>query len=200
MTLAFETIAVENVALVMLAAGHSRRFGAAKLAAKLHGRALAHHAAATLSALNFQQKVAVVGNDDFGLSAFGFTPVAIAPTDQSASLSAGVSAVLPLHPRAIMVALADMPFVSEAHFRGLVEQFDGQCIASTDGNHAMPPALFGPCHFDALVQAKGDKGARTILRDAPLIHAPAGDLIDIDTAEQLALANHGNGGRAAPHF
>ena len=196
MTSAPEPMAVEHVALVLLAAGHARRFGAAKLAAMLHGRMLAHHAAATLSTLPFQQKVAVVGDDDFGLSAFGFTPLAIAPSDQSVSLLAGVSAVLPLRPRAIMVALADMPFVTEAHFRHLVEAFDGQCMASTDGTNAMPPAVFGPCHFDALIQTKGDKGARAILRHAPRIPAPAGTLIDIDTAEQLEAANE----RAAPHF
>lgn len=179
----------DQIALVLLAAGHSRRFGAPKLGALLHGKMLVHHAASTLSMMDFEGKVAVVGDDDWGLETFGFTIVSAKATTQSESLAAGIAAARKSKPRAIMIALADMPFVPFAHYQRLVDAFDRRCIASSNGISPMPPAIFGPCHFDALCGLQGDNGAKVLLQDAPVILATADELADIDTPEQLAAAN-----------
>src|SRR3546814_17898790 len=62
----------EAVALILLAAGRSPRFGVAdKLAAPLHGRPLVQHAATTLSPLTFGRHIAVCSSSllvDFAAS------------------------------------------------------------------------------------------------------------------------------------
>lgn len=179
----------DQIALVLLAAGHSRRFGTPKLGASLHGKMIVHHAASTLSQADFTHKVAVVGDNDWGLQAFGLTLVRAEATTQSESLAAGIREALKSKPAAIMVALGDMPFVSLAHYQSLVDAFDGSCITSSDGNSPMPPAIFGPDHFDALCGFQGDTGAKAILQNATVIVADPNELADIDTPEDLAAAN-----------
>ena len=49
-----------------------------------------------------------------------------------------------------------------------------------------PPALFGAARFGALLQVTGDKGARDMIARSRHVAAPAGDLVDVDTAEDLA--------------
>ncbi len=181
--------AYDHIALVLLAAGHSRRFGSLKLGEQLHGKMLVHHAASTLSAIGFASKIAVIGEDDWGLSGFGFSLVRTKSGTQSESLAAGIAAAQKSKPHAIMVALGDMPFVPITHYHKLAAAFDGRCVASSDGETPMPPAIFGPDHFEALCCVQGDKGARSILQNAPVVIASAGDLADIDTLEQLAAAN-----------
>ena len=177
-----------QIVLVLLAAGHSRRFGTPKLGALLHGKMLVHHAASTLIAASFARKIAVVGDQDWGLSEFGFQRVQTTSTTQSESLTAGITAALKSNPRAIIIALGDMPFVPLAHYQRLVDAFDGNCIASSSGKSPMPPAIFGPDHFVALCNLQGDKGAKSLLQNAPAILASGHELADIDTPEDLAAA------------
>jgi molybdenum cofactor cytidylyltransferase len=179
----------DQIALVLLAAGHSRRFGTPKLGAKLHGKMLVHHAASTLSNVDFANKIAVIGSNDWGLEAIGFTLVHAKSTTQSESLTAGIIAAVTSKPAAIMIALGDMPFVTLTHYQRLLDAFDSSCIASSDGNSPMPPAIFGPDHFAALCNLQGDNGAKAILQNAPAILASGNELADIDTPEDLAAAH-----------
>ncbi len=176
-----------GIALVLLAAGHGRRFGGGKLRAPLAGRPLAHHAAATLAALPFACRIAVVGTDDLDLPRFGFSCLAPEGDDypMSASLACGVTAAAGRDASAVMIALADMPLVSAGHVIRLVENFRGSRIASRDGAHLAPPAIFGRQWFGRLRALDGDKGARALLRRAPGVTADPLSLADIDTAEDL---------------
>jgi molybdenum cofactor cytidylyltransferase len=179
----------DQIVLVLLAAGHSRRFGNPKLGEKLHGKKLVHHAASTLSSIGFAHKVAVVSDDDWGLEILGFTLVRAKATTQSESLAAGITEARKSNPQAIMIALGDMPLVTHAHYQRLLDAFNSSCIASSDGNSPMPPAIFGPDHFDELCGLQGDTGAKAILQNAPAIFADPSELVDIDTPEDLAAAN-----------
>ncbi len=178
----------DQIALVLLAAGHSRRFGTPKLGEKLRGKMLVHHAASTLSATGFANKIAVISDNDWGLEAFGFSLVRTNAGTQSESLAAGITEAQKSNLHAIMIALGDMPFVPLAHYQRLVDAFDGNCIASSNGNIPMPPAIFGPDHFAALCHVQGDTGAKAILQNAPVIIASANELADIDTPEDLIAA------------
>lgn len=185
---ALPTAKFQRIALLLLAAGHARRFGGQKLLAPLAGRPLAHHAAATLAALPFGRKVAVVGPVDLGLSQFGFTCVAVGGEDypMSVSLAHGIEAVA--GSEAVMIALADMPFVPPAHVVRLVERFRGSRIASSNGKSLMPPTIFGAQWFGRLGSLSGDNGARSLLHGAPHVLANAIDLTDIDSAEEMMSA------------
>ena len=183
-------IAAETVVLVLLAAGTSSRFGPRdKLAVRVDGLALGLHAARTLGSLPFAAKIAVVraGGPDFAHHGFGIVINPDPGAGQSGSIRLGVARARLSQPHAVLIALADMPFVTAAHVVALMAAFDGPdaIIASTQGDRASPPALFGMALFPLLEELTGDAGARTMLRRARLVTAPAAELADIDTPDDL---------------
>lgn len=175
---------IEDVSVILLAAGRGTRFGGGKLAALLDGRPLVHHAAAMLGGLPFARRIAVVAPGVPDLAAFGFaavSPAADAPL--SASLAAGLAGV----EDPVLIALGDMPRVTAGHIRALVAAFAGDRIASLDGAQPLPPALFGAQHLPALRALTGDRGAGALLKGAPGLALPPGAAIDIDTPADLSF-------------
>lgn len=196
-------IAAESVAVILLAAGLSTRFGAKdKLSAPLGLLSVGDHAATMLATFPFAAKIAVVRADGPDFRRQGFEPVVNRDpaSGQSGSIRLGLAHALPHHPQAVLIALADMPFVTSAHVQALLARFDAEnpVIASGDGGRPGPPVVFGAARFPDLALLSGDSGARTLLRDAALVAAPATMLADIDTPDDLDLAASGgrSGGRA----
>jgi molybdenum cofactor cytidylyltransferase len=184
-------IAAERVALVLLAAGLSARFGPRdKLAEPLGGVPLALHAATMLDAFPFASRIAVTQGDNPGLAACSFTLVVNEHPSkgQGRSIALGMGAIGAAE--AVLIALADMPFVAAAHIQRLLDAFDGPdaIVASTDGETPCPPVLFGAAHLAALLRSSGDRGPRELLWNATLVVAPKIEMMDIDTASDLATA------------
>lgn len=177
-------IAPDRVAAVLLAAGRSRRFGEAdKLLAELDGKPLARHAADTLAGIGFGALIVVTTPALAGVFPDFAAIVNDCPDEgQSRSIRLGVEAAA--GSQAALVALADMPFVSDAHYRRLFAAHERLTASSRIGT-AMPPALFDRSLFPKLVALEGDQGARALLGGAVLVEAPAGDLRDIDTPDDL---------------
>lgn len=188
-------IDAENIAVILLAAGTSQRFGADdKLLAPLAGEPLVLHAARHIALLAPRRRIAVC-RDDHGalarlLAAHGFE-IVVNPHPEhglSRSLSCGIAEAARGPDVAAMVCLADMPFVGTGHLRKLIARFDGAAapvVASTDGDVAMPPALFARALFETLRSGEGDRGGKALLADAALVPAPAGELADIDRPGDL---------------
>ena len=183
----------EQVAIVILAAGHARRFGSDKLMADLDGAPLGVRAARVLlgipAAAHFavcQPKAAIARH----YADLGYTRVENPNADLglSASLHLAVAAAAMTKAQALLIALADMPFISAAHIGALIAACDGAIIASSDGAQAMPPAIFPRANWPLLLQAQGDAGARHILSQARYLAAPIGSLRDIDTPYDLAAS------------
>ncbi|MBE3638454.1 glycosyltransferase family protein, partial [Mangrovicoccus algicola] len=64
----------------------------------------------------------------------------------------------------------------------------------SDGRRRMPPAGFCAALLPQLLEAKGDAGARALLRSLPpqrLVILPPARLRDIDTEAELAAARRG---------
>lgn len=179
-----------GVALVLLAGGQSQRFGGPKLLAPLAGKPLALHTAEMLAALPFASRYAVVGPQVPDLSALGFRCVPLQPegAPQARSLALGVAAAQAGGARAVLVALADMPLVPEAHIRALIAQFDGDSIATSADGVTMPPAIFGAQHFAALIALDGDRGGAARLKGAPTVTLDPHLALDVDRPEDLARA------------
>ncbi len=172
---------------ILLAAGQSRRFGAAnKLLARLSGKPLVMHAADTMLKLDLAHNVAVVATADVADQLTGFEIVR-APDghrDMAQNIAAGVRWAVNHDADQILIALGDMPFVPQSHFEALLRgnPNDG-AAASSDGNVRMPPACFSKRYFAQLLSLSGDQGAAQIIKTLParsIIIATQQELRDVD--------------------
>ena len=183
----------EGTAAVLLAAGASRRFGAAdKLLAGLRGRPLVAHAAAALRQSGLAPLIAVTTNPQVAalLPEFRIVRPDLPDPAQSDSLRAGIAAARALGAARVVVALGDMPDVPPDLLRAVAARAtDTLPAAATDGARVLPPACFPAALFDALLVARGDRGARGLLAGLPeaqRVPAAPGALRDIDTPADLA--------------
>jgi molybdenum cofactor cytidylyltransferase len=180
------------IAGILLAAGGGTRFGGNKLEADFRGDMLGVHAAQTLATLGLDYRFAVHDPENAKLgaaySAAGFTLIANNSPDagQGHSIALAAQATLETDAMHMLVALADMPFVTADHLRRVIEAGGDDVIASAIGPIPMPPALFPRHLFSALACLSGDMGARALLKNAILIPGDAEMLADIDTQTDLA--------------
>lgn len=180
-----------TVAAVLLAAGLSRRFGSDdKLSMPLNGTPLALHAAGALAALPVEHRIVVTGRQTIDWPSFTIVTNDQPESGMARSLAFGVRAARALGADAVLVALADMPFVSPDHFAKLLAAGRGadSIVASSDGARRMPPALFGGAWFPTLERLTGDAGARMLLHQADEIVATPAELMDIDDPLDLRTA------------
>jgi len=185
-----------DIAVVVLAAGSSRRFGPTdKLEQKLDGQPLAFHIADTLSQLDFRWRLAVCQSADGevpeGLARRGFEIVINPDPDrgQASSLALGAKRAGALGAPALLVALADMPAVSAGHLRTLVEQFSTdpqRIVASAGGRYRGPPAIFPAALFETLMELTGDGGARHLIRGGTFVEGDEAQFRDFDVPEDFA--------------
>ncbi|MFV0623008.1 NTP transferase domain-containing protein [Sphingomonas sp. ac-8] len=184
-------IRAEDTALVLLAAGRSLRFGEAdKLVEPFLDKPLAYHVVTALEAVPFHCRVAVVCHTSLDFASRGYTVIENpTPEDgQASSVRLGVQAALDQGASAVLIALADMPRVTATHVYRLLDYAEGPdaVIASSNGVHPTPPALFGANHFPELLRCCGDEGARALVRGGHHVITRADELLDIDTPEDLA--------------
>lgn len=185
-------IAIEDCGLILLAAGRSERFGQAdKLQEPFLGQPLAFHVVTALEDAPFRTRFAVCSNTALDFAGRGYTVLHNADPDQgmSSSLKLGVAAAQAIGCDAVIVALADMPRVTASHIYRLLDAAEGKgrdaVVASSNGVHPTPPALFGADRFAALLQTEGDEGARAMIRAGRHVIAPEAELLDIDRPEDL---------------
>jgi molybdenum cofactor cytidylyltransferase len=184
---------IKDVAIVVLAAGNARRFGADKLMADLDGMPLGGRAAAQLAQLDAAAHIAVcqVGaaiTPHYLKLGYTIAENRYAERGLSCSLHLAVEAAAQTEAQALLILLADMPFVQTSHVVALIAACDGEIIASSDGKQSMPPAIFPRDSWPRLLEAEGDAGARHILLNASTRTAPKGSLRDIDTPDDLAAS------------
>lgn len=185
-----------EIAIVILASGRSRRFGTQdKLMADLLGQPMAMHSAKLAIAMQAHTIVATVAWDNEPLaelySGMGIAVVNNSDADsgQGTSLALGVQHILDMPVHAVLVMLADMPFVTSGHLTSLMDCLgDGDAAASTCEGVLMPPILFARSAFNTLAALEGDKGGKAVLKTLPRIvevEMSAHEATDIDTVEML---------------
>ncbi|HWK35841.1 nucleotidyltransferase family protein [Sphingomonas sp.] len=185
-------IPAEQTALVLLAAGRSRRFDGAerdKLAEPFLAEPLALHVVTALEAVCFQERIAVVSDTTVDFAARGYRVVANPDPGRgmARSLSLGVAAARDAGAGAALVAFADMPRVTATHVYRLLDYGGGPdtILASSNGVHPTPPALFGADWFDRLMALDGEEGARALIAGAHHVVTSDAELVDIDTLDDL---------------
>jgi molybdenum cofactor cytidylyltransferase len=192
---------LEQVALILLAAGRSTRFDGDKLVEPFLDKPLAFHVVTALEDLPFLTRIAVVSDTRLDFAARGYQVIENPDPSrgQARSLCHGVEAAKAAGAEGILVALADMPRVTAAHVCRLFDAADsaGTIVASSNGDFPLPPALFGKDRFDDLLDLDGDEGARQLIQRGRHVVANAAELVDIDTREDLDELRHLYGERAA---
>jgi molybdenum cofactor cytidylyltransferase len=183
-------IKAEETVLILLAAGKSARFGDTdKLEQDYLGAPLAFHVVTALEAVPFARRVAVVSDTKLDFATRGYDVIANDAPDRgvSSSIRLGVAAARERDPRAVLIAMADMPRVTASHIYRLLDYADADdtILASSDGKQPRPPALFGRNRFDWLMNLSGDSGAREMIMKAHHMIAVPNELMDVDTPEDL---------------
>lgn len=185
-------IAPERIAAVVLAAGAASRFGADKVAHALNGKPLGAHVADTLGGLPFGYRFAVVpsGNSPRAeiFASRGFDLIQNPDPGQglSSSLALGAGMAAALGAEALLLCLADMPFVTRSHLSLLIGAAGGnRAVATEHAGVRSPPAIFPSPMFADLLALSGDRGARPLLETAFTIEADAALVRDIDTTADL---------------
>jgi molybdenum cofactor cytidylyltransferase len=111
----------------------------------------------------------------------------------ASSLRLGISAVLENAPTAsgAMVLLCDQPGLTAEHLRRLLDAYTAKpsrIAASRYAGRTGVPAIFPDALFPALLELRGDKGARALLQQSEAavdaIDFPGGEL-DLDSPEDL---------------
>ncbi len=192
-----------RTAAVLLAAGRSLRHSQPhKLYRHVHGMPLGLHAARTVAELSPTAMVAVCSSAtrelEADLTAVGFETVWNEDPARglASSLAIGVRAAQHHMVDAILICLADMPFVTADHLRALVATLDIAAGIKSVGSRVvgstsiMPPAVFGGELIGQLLALEGDRGAGAMLARGAAIEASAWTLADFDDPEAFEALAH----------
>lgn len=188
-----------RILAAVLAAGQSSRFESTKLTARLQGVPLVRRLATTASEVFGSKVVTVLGHDRELVfealdSESGFVVVNERYKSGLGSSIAAAARTCRRVADALVVLLADQPFVTAEHLQTLIDTWSGaddEIVASSYAGTQGPPALFPSGAFEALCSLRGDKGAHELFYDerfrlSTVRFEPAA--IDIDTPADLAAA------------
>ena len=172
----------------MLAAGGSSRFsGTHKLVAPLRGRPLVQWAIAAAAGAGLDDLVVVTGAVELDVDvAVVHNPTWA--TGQATSLQVGIDHARSLGHDAVVVGLADQPFVPSSAWAAVAAETASPIAVATFAGERRPPVRLAAEVWD-LLPTTGDEGARALMRDRPdLVTAVAcdGEPADIDSTEDLA--------------
>ena len=193
--------ATNTIAVIILAAGQSTRFGPEnKLLHLIDNEPVVLRTAKTALNAGIEEIIVVAGHDAEAIeNALNGTAVRVVrnATPQAGmgtSLAVGANAVRSL-PDAVMIMLGDMPMVKPTTLQQIASEFapdsGHDIIVPVHDGRRGHPVLFGATYLPKLCALTGDTGARTILRDHPeRVRAvnvdDPGTLYDIDTQDDLS--------------
>lgn len=190
--------APEEIGIVMLAAGQSRRFeGDKRLALLPDGRPLLQASIDCVPATLNRRLLVLHPGDDYLASRYSDQwEILIAPRateGMGASLAAAFRHLQDTHQdwRGALIALGDMPSVAQQTYTRVQNNLcDHAIVLPHHGGQRGHPVGFQRQFFRELSQLRGDHGARELLRahsdECHTLHCEdAGILVDIDTREAL---------------
>ena len=191
----------DAVAVILLAAGGSRRLGHPKQLLPFKGRTLLRHAAEIVASIPARTRIVVLGHEaqkmQEELRGLPLQVVLNPSWTEGASTSIGAAVrALPGSVDAALFLLCDQPMISTALVTKIVETWTASrtpIVACAYGGTAGAPALFARSLFGELLALTGDVGAKHIIaahtQQASLIPFPEGT-IDIDTQQDYDTSNH----------
>ena len=179
---------------VLLAAGAGTRFRGTthKLLAPLRGRTVIDASLDAVGAAGFAHIIVVTGAVELPHALVDRPGVTVRHNPrwadgQATSVQVAVMAARDLHASAVIVGLADQPFVTSDAWRAVAASDSPIAVATYDGERGNPVRLSHEVW--PLLPTTGDRGARELMRLRPeLVREVAckGSAADIDTQEDLA--------------
>lgn len=166
---------MSSIAIVILAAGASRRMGVPKQLLRHRGRTLIRHAVDAALGSTCRPVVIVLGTnaEEIQPEVEGF-PVQIVQNPRwaeglSSSIRAGIEALALSGdpPEAVVLSLCDQPLVCSDDIEALVTSFRSMkrpIIASQYAGTLGVPALFAQSILPELLSLAGDAGAKQVIR------------------------------------
>jgi molybdenum cofactor cytidylyltransferase len=191
---------IKRVGIIVLAAGASRRMKQPKQLLLFEGKTLLRRAVETAVESDYKPVVVVLGAYFEEIKTeIADLPVEIVFNEDwqsglSSSLNLGIEKLLRAAPEvgALVVTLADQPFVTAEHLNLLGEKFNrtGKPVIAAEYNQTLGvPALFSRIIFDDFKDLSGDKGAKPIIEkhreSLAAVDLPEA-AFDIDTPQDFA--------------
>ena len=189
----------KHIGVIILAAGASGRMNEPKQLLQFQGKSLLRRAAETAVESVYNPRVVVLGaNFERAAAEIVDLPVEIVFNENwqiglSSSIKAGIENLLKIAPevRAVVITLADQPFVTANHLNLFAEKFEPSksLIVAAEYNQTRGvPALFSREIFDDLCSLTGDRGAKAVIekhRHSLSTIALPEAAFDIDTPQDL---------------
>jgi molybdenum cofactor cytidylyltransferase len=181
----------KKVAAVVLAAGASTRMGRNKLLLEVGGESLVRRAVRAAIAAGVDEVVVVLGHEEdrvrAELAGLACVPVVNPDHAEGAGTSVRTGVRRAAGADALMVVLADMPFVTGEMIRTLVQRYratNAPLVVSHYGDVQAPPTLYDRALFDELLAVPGERCAKQVVKrhqaEAEVVPWPASALRDID--------------------
>ncbi len=190
----------DGIVGLIMAAGHSTRFGSDKRSATLSDGQTLLQATTAMAQPLFHETYVVIRADDsraaLGLNAAAVIHAPENPIGLGTSIGAAFQHLLtqPHSAAAAAVLLGDMPWIKPDAFATLLPNATENTIVRPvyDGN-AGHPVIFGRQFWPELAELQGDMGARTIIKKhhnaCHLIPvADVGVLRDVDRPDDLVMS------------
>ena len=190
-----------GITAILLAAGNSRRFGAAnKLLAAIDGQPLIRRVAEEITLRAEVRVVVVTGYDRHSIErALSDLPLHFAhnvhwQTGMGSSIAVGIGA-LPPKIEGVMIVPGDMPFLTASLIKTLIDTFDKNgrtsiIFPTTAAGEQRNPVLW-PRRFFSQLKSLEPAGGKALLARQPLeVHAVKFDderaFHDVDTQDEMA--------------
>lgn len=187
----------ENIGIVILAAGASRRLGEPKQLLEYNGEVLLIHVITEALNSNASPVIVILGSNADSISKIiDKKNVDIVENKEwvegmASSVRLGLTTLNEKRPGAdaVIFTVCDQPYVSSSILNELISTYHKtgkQIVACNYGDSTGPPSLFDKSLFPELMQLKGDAGAKKIIphhiNEVAIVQFPEGKF-DIDTRE-----------------
>lgn len=180
-----------RVAAIVLAAGASTRMGRNKLLLDVAGESLVRRAVRAAIEGGVDEVVVVLGHDEqrvrAELDGLACVPVVNPDHAEGAGTSVRTGVRRAFGADAVMVVLADMPFVTAEMIATLARRYRASrapLVVSHYGDVQAPPTLYDRALFEELLAIPGERCAKQVVKrheaEAEVVTWPAAALRDID--------------------
>ena len=189
---------MSKIAIVILAAGKSKRMGFAKQIIRINNEPLLKITLDKIESISEETYCVLGANKDLILEEIHFNnTVVIDNINYEKGLSSSISICIEFFEKknlnydGVLFVLGDQPAIETEYFLSIIKTFNEhktKIIATNYDGKAGVPALFPKSFFKELKIIKGDKGAREILKNKPksiIFESFKTNLVDIDTRKDL---------------